>query len=90
MHISSVDLDANVAVVHLDGVERALPGADVALAWERGYGDGVSLLEQGHVVAQGSIHVELRKESWLSAADSHTHSNQSARRVRSWSLHPVK
>lgn len=32
MHISSVDLDANVAVVHLEEVECALFGADVALA----------------------------------------------------------
>ena len=60
MHISSVDLDANVAIVHLEEVECALSGADVALAWERGHSDGVSLLEQGHVVAQGSIHIALR------------------------------
>ena len=60
MHVSSVDLDADVAVVHLEEVERTLFGADVALAWERGHSDGVSVLEQRHVVAQGSIHVELR------------------------------
>lgn len=60
MHISSVDLDANVAVVHLEEVECALFGADVALAWEWGHSDCVSLLEQGHVVAQGSIHIVLR------------------------------
>lgn len=60
MHISSVDLDANVAVVHLEEVECALFGADVALAWEWGHSDCVSLLEQGHVVAQSSIHIALR------------------------------
>lgn len=61
VHVASVDLDAHVAVVHLEEVERTLSGADVALAGERGDGDGVSLLEQGHVVAQGSIHIELRR-----------------------------
>ncbi len=60
MNISSVDLDADVAVVHFKEVERALSGADVALTWERWQTDGVSLLEQGHVVAQGSVHVALR------------------------------
>lgn len=62
MHVAGVDLDADVAVVHLEEVECTLCGADVALTWERGHGDGVSLLEQGHVVAQGSIHVELRDD----------------------------
>lgn len=66
MHIAGVDLDADVAVVHLEEVERTLSGADVALAWERGHSDRVSLLEQRHVVAQGSIHVALRrKENWM-------------------------
>lgn len=60
MHICTVDLDANVAVVHLDSVERSFSGADVTLAWERGHSDGVPLLKQGHVVAQGSVYVELR------------------------------
>lgn len=32
VNVSGVDLDANVAVVHLGGVERALSGADVALS----------------------------------------------------------
>lgn len=31
VHVASVDLDADVAVVHLEEVERTLSGADVAL-----------------------------------------------------------
>lgn len=60
MHISGVDLDAHVAVVHLEEVEGPLSGADVALARERGDSDGVSLLEQRHVVAEGSVDVVLQ------------------------------
>lgn len=59
VHVAHVDLDADVSVVHLEEVVCALSGADVALAGEWGHGDGVPLLEQGHVVAQGSIHVVL-------------------------------
>lgn len=62
MHIAGVDLDAYIAVVHLEEVERTLSGADVTLTGERGHSDGVSLLEQRHVVAQGSIHVVLRRK----------------------------
>lgn len=60
MHVPGVDLDADVAIVSLEEVEGSLSGADVALAGERGDGDGVSLLEQRHVVAQRSVHVSLR------------------------------
>ena len=78
MHVASVDLDADVAVVHIEEVERPLPGADVALTREGGHGDGVSVLEQGHVVAQGSVHVVLRGEGadWmnLTISGDQTHS----------------
>lgn len=76
MHVAGVDLDADVAVVHLEEVERTLLGADVALARERGHRDGVPLLEQGHAVAQGSIHVVLRGKGadWMctTISDDHT------------------
>lgn len=49
--ISRVDLDAHVAVVHLDHREGSFSGADVALAREWGHGNGVPLLKQRHVVA---------------------------------------
>lgn len=62
MHIASVDLNANIAIMSLQGVEGSLSGADVALAGERCHGDGPSLLKQRHVVAQGSVHVALRRE----------------------------
>lgn len=61
MHIAGVDLDAKVAIVHFEEVECTLCGANVALARERGHSDGVSLLEQRHVVAQGSIHIVLKR-----------------------------
>lgn len=32
MHICTVDLDANVAVVHLDSAEGSFSGANIALA----------------------------------------------------------
>lgn len=60
MDVSSVGLNAYVAIVGFKKVERSLYGADVALAWERGQSDGVPVLEQRHVVAQGSVHVALR------------------------------
>lgn len=62
MHIAGVDLDAHVAIVHLEEVECPLSGADVTLAGERGHSDGVSVLKQRHVVAQGSIHIQLRRQ----------------------------
>lgn len=59
MNIPSVDLNANISVVCLEEVESTLCRANVALSWKWSHGDGVSVLEQGHAVAQGSIHVVL-------------------------------
>lgn len=60
MNVPCGNLDANVPIVHLEGVQGSLLRADVALAGERGHGDGVPELEQRQVVTQSSVHVELR------------------------------
>lgn len=60
MDVPAAHLDAQAAAVHLDGVEGAVFGADVALARERRHGDGVALLRQRQVVAERPVQEELR------------------------------
>ena len=59
LHVELADPDAQVTVVHGQHAQAALPGADVRLPAERGHGDGVPLVVQRHVVAQGPVHVAL-------------------------------
>lgn len=76
MNVPCGNLDANVPVVHLEDVQGSLLGADVALARERGHGDGVPELEQRQVVTQSSVHVELR--GWRTADEARVDKNQSS------------
>lgn len=76
MNVPCGNLDANVPIVHLEGVQGSLLGADVALARERGHGDGVPELEQRQVVTQSSVHVELR--GWRTADEARADKNQSS------------
>lgn len=70
MDVSGVDLDAEVTAVNHNWVEGFFSGADVAFTRERSHSDGVCVLEQRHVVAQGSIHVKLKGFRWLIKSDS--------------------
>lgn len=77
MNVPRGNLDANVPIVHLEGVQGSdLLGADVALAGERGHGDGVPEFEQRQVVTQSSVHVELR--GWRTAGEACVDKNQSS------------
>lgn len=76
MNVPCGNLDANVPIVHLEGVQGSLLWADVALAGERGYGDGVPELKQRQVVTQSSVHVELR--GWRTTDEARVDKNQSS------------
>lgn len=59
MDVPGVDLDAQTAAVHLDGAEGVVFRTDVNFTWERSHSDGVPLLHQWQVVAEGPIQEQL-------------------------------
>lgn len=62
VEVGEGELDAGVGEPQLVYVGGGVPGADVALAGERGDGDGVLQLVLGQVVRNPSIHVALREQ----------------------------
>lgn len=64
MDVLGVDLDAQTAAVHLDGVEGIVFRADVSFTGERSHSDGVPLLHQWQVVAEGPIQEQLRDSDY--------------------------
>lgn len=61
VEVGEGELDAGVGEPQLVDVGGGVPGADVALARERGDGDGVFQLVLGEVVRNPSVHVALRE-----------------------------
>lgn len=64
MDVLGVDLDAQTAAVHLDGVEGIVFRADVSFTGERSHSDGVPLLHQWQVVAEGPVQEQLRDSDY--------------------------